>query len=188
MSVVDDLFAAVSRGDPQAFAEWMGRVERPIRASLARFAQATDVEGIVQETLLRMWHFAQDRDRTLTGENASLRFAIGMARNLARHESRRLKRERYLPPEDMPDMPVDPPPEPDPRLRRFIRECLERLARRPRQALRARLEHGPRASDRFVAGLLGMTPNTFFQNIARARQQLRDCLVRKGVPAEELPS
>src|SRR5262245_59510257 len=98
----------------------MGRVERPVRLSLRAFARAVDVEGVVQETLLRMWMFAQDRERELTGENASLRFAIGMARNIARNEARRLGRERLLPPEDMPEIPTLPEPASDPRLAQVI--------------------------------------------------------------------
>jgi len=73
-----------------AFADWMGRVERLIRLSLRRFARAADVEGVVQETLMRMWLLAREPERRLTGEDASLRYALGMARNIARSEARRL--------------------------------------------------------------------------------------------------
>ena len=142
MTVIDLAFGRVCGGDREAFAEWMGRAERPIRASLRPFARAVDVESVVQETLLRMWVFAQDRGLELTGENASLRFAIGIARNVARSEARRLQRQRFLPPEDLPEVPVDPDPVPDPRLRALIRECLKRLAGKPR----ARSRRGSRAS------------------------------------------
>lgn len=187
MSELDDLFAAVKL-DRMAFTTWVGRVERPIRASLAPFARAVDVEGIVQETLLRMWHVASGRTVTLTGENASLRYAFGMARNLARNEARRLGRLRYLPPEELPEPEVPPDPAPDPALLRFLRECLAVLGGKPREALLARLELGSTRPDRLVAAELGMQLNTFLQNIVRARRQVRDCLLRKGVPAGEIES
>ena len=188
MTAIDDRFAAAVAGDSRAFAEWVGRVERPIRDALRPFARAADTEAIVQETLLRMWHFARDRGATLTGENASLRFAIGMARNLARNEARRLGRVRHLPPEDLPEPEVTPEPGTDPALLRVLRECLAVLGGRPRDALIARLEYGADLPDARVAQLLRMTLNTFLQNIVRARRLLRDCLLRKGVPAEEIGS
>jgi len=184
---IDERFAAARTGSLAAFTGWMGRVERPIRASLRPFARSVDVEGVVQETLMRMWVLATDPEgRALTGENASLRFAIGMARNLARSEARRTRREQYLPPEDLPDVPVDPAPTVDPSLRRAILECLDRVARRPLEALRARLDMGAIRGDRFAAQSVGMKLNTFLQNVVRARQQLSRCLEGKGVPLGEL--
>ena len=166
----------------------MGRVERPIRLSLRRFARAVDVEGVVQETLMRMWLLARDASRPLTGEEASLRFALGMARNIARSEARRLGREVHLPIEDPPE-PVAPADLPsDPGLARAIRECFEKLSRKPRAALMARIRHGADNDDRAIARVVNMTPNTFWQNIARARRQLADCLHGKGVPLEEILS
>lgn len=189
MTVVDEHFAAARRGDLAAFASWMGRVERPIRASLGPFVRAADVEGVVQETLMRMWTLANDPNgRQLSGENASLRFAIGIARNLARNEARRHRREQYLPPEDLPDVPVDPAPTPDPKLRRAIAECIDALARRPVEALRARLYLGAMSGDRAAAESVGMTLNTFLQNVVRARQQLARCLKGKKVSLAELVS
>jgi DNA-directed RNA polymerase specialized sigma24 family protein len=185
---VDQAFAAVCAGDERAFADWMGRVERPLRLSLGPYARAVDVEGVVQETLMRMWLYARDRGAGLTGENASLRFAIGMARNLARNEARRLKREVLLPVDGPPEVPVAPDPPPDPGLARAIADCLERLAARPLEALRARLDLAPFASDREIAGSVGMTLNTFLQNIVRARRQMAECLEDKGVPRAEFLS
>jgi RNA polymerase sigma-70 factor (ECF subfamily) len=168
----------------------MGRVERPIRVSLRPFARAIDVEAVVQEALMRMWLLATDREhaRELTGENASLRFAIGMARNLARNAARRVRRERLLPPDDLPEASVEPDPTPDPGLRQAIDECLERLARRPREALLARLGAYQVLADRALAESLGMSLNAFLQNIVRARRQMADCLAGKGVPLGELRS
>lgn len=187
MIELDDLFAAVTL-DRRAFTTWVERVERPIRASLAPFARAVDVEGVVQETLLRMWHVATGQAVVLTGENASLRYAFGMARNLARNEARRLGRLRFLPPEELPEPEVPPDPAPDPALLRVLRECLAVLGGKPREALLARLEFGGWQADGQLAARLGMQLNTFLQNIVRARRQLRDCLLRKGVPAGEIDS
>lgn len=186
MTAVDSLFAKAREGDEDAFADWMGSVELPIRRSLERFARAVDVESVVQETFLRMWILAQDPDRELAGEDASLRFALGVARNLARAEARRTGREKQLPPEEMPEPPFEPPPVPDPGLRRAILECIETVARKPLQALRARLTYGVLLTDREIARRVGMTVNTFLQNIVRARRQVADCLERKGIPLREV--
>jgi DNA-directed RNA polymerase specialized sigma24 family protein len=187
VTVVDQEFASVCAGDVAAFGRWMGRVERPIRLALRPFARAVDVESIVQETLARMWVFARDRGRSLTGDDASLRFAIGMARNLARNEARRLKREVHLPPEQLPEPEARPDPPPDPALRRRILECFETLAAKPLEAIRIRLAM-PSLPDRALAAHVRMTVNTFLQNIVRARRQLAECLERKGVALNELLS
>jgi DNA-directed RNA polymerase specialized sigma24 family protein len=185
VSEIDQAFAA-AWGNPTAFAGWVGRVERPLRLSLRAFARAVDVEGVMQETLLRMWTLAHDAERPLTGEDASLRFAIVMARNFARNEARRLGRERLLPPEDMPEQPTLPEPPADPRLRQLIADCLGKISARPLAALRARMRRQGLASDRAIARDLGVSLNAFLQNIVRARKQLAECLERHAVPLEEI--
>ena len=66
---------------------------------------------------MRMWLMANDRSRALSGENAALRYAIGMGRNLARNEARRLRREVYLPQGELPEPAIVDDPPPDPGLR-----------------------------------------------------------------------
>jgi DNA-directed RNA polymerase specialized sigma24 family protein len=182
---IDGTFERVCDGDRIAFAEWMGAVEAPIRRSIARYARAVDVESVLQETLLRMWVYAQDRGRELEGEAASLRFAIGMARNIARSEARRLGRVQLLPPEDLPEVEVQPEPPPDPALMLAIQECLRRLKGKPLAALRARLNPASELRDRDLARGVGMTLNTFLQNVVRARKAIAECLRRRGVALEE---
>jgi len=181
---IDRLFAAARDGDLPSFEEWMGSVELPIRLSLRRFARAVDAESIVQETFLRMWVLANDKERTLEGENASLRFALGVARNLVRSEARRFGKEVLLPAGDMPEVEVPPDPVPDHGLRAAILRCIEKLARKPMAALRARLSGGGLSPDRDLAAELGMTLNTFLQNITRARRQVAVCLEQQGVELE----
>jgi DNA-directed RNA polymerase specialized sigma24 family protein len=183
---IDALFARVRERDRVAFGQWMGRVERPIRVNLARFARAVDVEAIVQETLLRMWIVATEGLRELQGPDASLRFAIGMARNLARAEARRNGRLQFLPPEGLPEMPTDPEPSPDPGLAAAIRDCMARLSPKLRQVLSERIAGGAVHPDRVLANRLRMKLNTFLQSVVRGRQQIRQCLEKKGVPAWEI--
>ena len=132
-----------------------------------------------------MWLFSQDRSRPLSGENASLRFAIALARNVGRSEARRLGCETLLPPENLPEPAADPDPPSDPGLRRAILACVERLAARPLEALRARTQLGGLLPDRDIAARVGMSINTFLQNIVRARKQVAACLEQKGISLED---
>jgi DNA-directed RNA polymerase specialized sigma24 family protein len=186
-TAIDTLFARARTFDTEAFRDWMGRVERPIRFSLRPFERAVDVESVVQETLLRMWLIATRNLRELEGTDASLRFAIGIARNLARSEARRLGRVQFLPPEELPEHSHDPPL-PDPGLRTAIRDCMGRLTAKLRQVLQARLTFGPVRSDRDIARELNMTSNTFLQNVVRARGKMRECLEGRGVALSEILS
>lgn len=186
MTEVDRLFAAARTGDVESFEQWMGSVELPIRLSLRRYARVVDAESVVQETLLRMWILANDAERTLEGENASLRFALGVARNLARAEARKVGREVTLPPEDLPEVPVAPDPPSSPALRKKILDCIAKLAQKPRAALTARLQMGGVLSDQALAIRLQMSRNTFLQNITRARKQVTTCLEREGVSLREV--
>ena len=185
MPGIDAAFQRACGGDRIAFADWMGAVEAPIRRSIARYARAVDVESVLQETLLRMWVYAQDRGRKLEGEAGSLRFAIGMARNIARSEARRMGRLAFLPPEDMPDVEVQPDPPPDPALRKAILDCLGQLKGKPLAALQARLDAASELRDRELARGVGMTLNTFLQNVVRARKAMAECLRRRGIVLEE---
>jgi len=186
MSEIDQHWSMACHGDWAAFKEWMGRVERPLHHSLRRFARAIDTEGIVQETLVRMWHWSREPDRPWTGENASLRSAIRVAHNLARNMARKHRREHLLPPDDLPHEPgpILGPSEPDPLLRRIIRRCLDALVGPLRRAMRVRLESGQLPA-REQAAEAGMTVNTFHQNIARARRHVDACLEKHGVHEHE---
>lgn len=156
---------------------WMGLVESPIRSSLHRFARYVDVEGVVQEALLRMWVLAPQRGRQLVGTNASLRFAIQLARNVAREEGRRVGPRPVPPFPD--DEPVPPAPTPDPGLRRVVQDCLAALPPQPLKAIRQRLQFGDQLKDTELARRARMTLNTFLQNVTRARRLLRGCLEKR---------
>ena len=179
-------FRRARTGDRDQFAIWMGMVEIPLRRSLSRLAGSVDVEVVVQETLLRMWLVAQDVQRVLEGDSASLKYAFRVARNVALEEMRRHRRDRFVDLDVLDTLPegrYDPDP-PDPALRRAIRECVKRLPSKPRSAMSARVREGTRP-DRELAAGLRMKVNTFLQNIVRARRLLRDCLERRGVRLEE---
>lgn len=186
MSEVDELWnLAVERRDERLFGKWMGRVERPIRLSLRSWATRVDTEGVVQEALLRMWVLCCDHGAgPLTGENASLRYACGIAFNVARNEAR--KNGRLLPkdPIEMPETAVHDEPPIAPSFERAVRECVAALTGKLRDALQARLESDGRSDDTWLAEGLRMQKNTFLQNIVRARRKVAECLTGKGIVIE----
>jgi DNA-directed RNA polymerase specialized sigma24 family protein len=182
MTEIDELFVRARGRDGAAFAEWAGRVERPVRSSLLRYARAVDLEVVVQETLLRMWLLATTTRKELEGDHASLRMAIAVARNVAREELRRARRDAHDSLDDAEhNVVIEPPPSPDPGLSRAIRDCFEKLPGRLRTALHQRIAHGATQPDRDLAEALGLKLNTFLQHIVRARKSMADCLGRKGV-------
>ena len=186
---LEEAFRLARSGNPEAFAEWMGMAEIPLRRSLRRFARAVDVEVVVQETLLRMWLLANDPQWVLEGDNASLKFAFRVARNVALEEVRRSRQDRFVELEELENL-LEGLVEmelPDPALGRAIEYCMERLPRQPRRALSARLRDGC-LPDREIAAGVGMKVNTFLQNIVRARRLLADCLERRGVRLGEMLS
>src|SRR5688500_10366270 len=85
---MDSLVAAMAAGDTQAFSAWMRGAERPIRDCLQRFAAGVDGEGVLQETLLRIWQVAP-RFVSDGRPNGLLRLAVRIAHNLAISELRR---------------------------------------------------------------------------------------------------
>lgn len=183
MTEADLAFGLARWGDVGAFASWMALCERPVRASLRRFARAVDVESAVQETFLRMWIAAQDLERKFEGENASLRFALRVARNVALEEVRRARLDHLVALDDLDathEPSIDPQPLSDPGLMRAIKDCVGLLRGKPREALLARLAGGHERHDRDVAAALGMAVNTFLQNVVRARKAVAACLEGKG--------
>jgi DNA-directed RNA polymerase specialized sigma24 family protein len=182
---VDDVFRRVRSGDRAAFSAWVRRVEPALRESMRRFARDADVEGVIQESLLRMWKLAPTLE--LTGENASLRYVYRIARNLALHEASRAGREVSLDTGggDAFEIAAPAPAPRDHGLRTAIFDCLLRLRGSPVVALRARLAEGERP-DRELASRCGMTLNTFLQNIVRARRHLASCLATHGVAVDEV--
>lgn len=183
MTESDLAFESARWGDVGAFASWMTLVERTVRGSLRRFARAIDVESAVQETFLRMWIAARDEARAFEGENASLRFALRVARNVALEEVRRARLDHLVALDDLDpssEPSIDPKPLSDPGLLRAIKNCVSRLRGKPRDALLARLARGHELPDRAVAASLGMAVNTFLQNVVRARKAVAACLEGNG--------
>jgi len=186
VTAIDATFARARHGDHEGFAGWVRAVERPLRSSLRSFARQVDVEAVVQEGLTRMWVLAPRV--ALEGENASLRYALRLVRNLALREIERSGRFEPLDPGEPGENPgpaVQPEPPPDPGLRRAIFDCIGRLSRKPADALAARLRGDGVEPDRVLAERLGMTLNTFLQNIVRARRSLAECLESKGISTRE---
>ena len=191
MSAIDEVYRQTQAGEPLGFEAWVGMVESRLRNSLRSYARQVDVEAIVQEGLLRMWVLA--RTLVLEGEDASLRYALRIVRNLAGHETRRVKRlgelaEQY--PDSFPPDPNGPDDSADatadPFLRRAINDCISKLPERQRDALTARLNGAGADPDRALAEELGMRLNAFHQNIRRSRENLAVCLESSGVPVKEL--
>jgi RNA polymerase sigma factor (sigma-70 family) len=178
---IDDLFSRVREGDVEAFSAWYARVGLRVRESLRSFAREVDVEAVMQEAMLTLWKIAPRLD--LKGENASLRYAIRVARTGALMEIRKRRgvtREEIEAVESYEEGRREPALPNDPGLRRAIEECLGRLPSKPRAALGARLRSmgGPDAG---LAASLKMSTNTYLQNIVRARRALRSCLEGRGV-------
>ncbi len=183
---LDEHLPRIVAGEVEAFGWWLAGAEARLRDSLRSFASRVDVEGVVQEALLRVWQVAP-RFVADGRENGLLRLAIRMARNLAISELRRyrvepmeidaLEREAqaYDP------MGAEAPRARDPLLARRIDDCLGRLPRQPGRAIVARLAADGVESDETLARGLGMRRNTFLQNVTRARKLVADCLARHGI-------
>jgi DNA-directed RNA polymerase specialized sigma24 family protein len=182
----DQLLPAIAAGDPQAFARWIARAERPLRESLRSFAARVDVEAVMQETLLRAWQVAA-QVRPDGKPNPLLRLALRVARNLAIDAVRRARTvaasdeliDRSLASSTLHEV--------DPLLREAIALCRQKLPAQPARALDARMEAAGAEPDAALALRLGMKLNTFLQNFTRARRLLADCLRARGVELPGLP-
>jgi RNA polymerase sigma factor (sigma-70 family) len=184
MHHVDTELLGIAAGDKVAFGRWMARAEPALRASLAGFAAAVDIEAVLQETLLRAWQIARRVEPDGRPEPL-LRVAARIGHNLAISEWRRQRRVTSIPEKELEKALEEPvpaqPATPDPLLRRVIERCRERLPPQPRRALEARLLGAGGVPDRTLAERLGVRLNTFLQNVTRARRLLAKCLRSQGV-------
>jgi RNA polymerase sigma-70 factor (ECF subfamily) len=188
---LDVHLVAIQSGDAGAFGRWLAGAEGPLRAALRPFAASVDTEAVLQEAALRVWQLAP-RFVPDGRENALLRWAIRVTKNLAVSERRRM---RVTPVSDdalemalEDEQPALVPSLPDPHLRKAIAACRERLPRQPARVLAARLAAGGGEADEVLAERLEMRLNTFLQNFTRARSLLARCLEALGIHlATELP-
>lgn len=179
----DRELAAIAAGDPAAFGRWLAVAEAPLRRSLRSFAACVDTEAVLQEALLRVWQVAGAVEPD-GRPNGLLRLGMRIVRNLAISEARR-HRLAPLPAGDaLPEAVIEPAGVPDAGLRAAIADCRSKLPPQPAKALSARLDDGGLHADRDLASALGMQPNTFLQNITRARALLLQCLERAGIRIE----
>src|SRR5262245_2947191 len=183
---LDALLPAIAAGDAAAFARWLASAEPRLRDSLRSFAAQVDTEAVLQEALLRVWQRAP-RFVPDGKPEPLLRFGIRIARNVAGAELRR-NRLKPVEVEELErrareyegNLPGHLHPT-DPALRHKIEDCLRRLPKRPAAVLSARLENGGAEPDRRLAERLQMRPNTFLQNLSRARRFMADCLRRRRI-------
>lgn len=182
MADLDVQLPAIVAGDPRAFGQWMAGAEPRVRLSLQSFAARVDVEAVVQETFLRVWQVAP-RFVPDGAPDGLVRLAVRIARNLAVNEMRRarMQPEQVEALERRAEAAAEAPEPPDPLLRRLIARCREALPAQPARALAARLGDGGEHPDATLAAAVGMTVNTFVQNVRRARLALAECLGRHGV-------
>jgi RNA polymerase sigma factor (sigma-70 family) len=178
---LDALLPDIQAGDTESFGRFMSAAELPVRKSLRPFAARVDVEAVVQETFLRLWQVAP-RFEPDGRDNAFLRLAIRVARNLALDALKKRREQVGLALEDERGFL---PAEADPLLRGLIQACLEKLPQQPSVALHARLESGGAEPDGAIAARCSMKANTFLQNVTRARKLLASCLEAAGVVLSE---
>lgn len=186
MSDLDVHLPAIQAGDAQAFGRWMSGAEGSLRRSLGSFARQVDVEAVLQESLLRVWQVAP-RFEPDGRANGLLRLAHRIARNLAISELRRTRTtpvEPALLAEGLSETERVEARPPDPMLREAVRACRDKLPKKPRAAIDGRIEARGSAHDVTVAARLGMSRNTFLQNVTRARKLLVECLRKRGVVLE----
>ncbi len=176
----DRELAAIAAGDAEAFARWLVRAEPPLRAGLRRFAACVDTEAVLQEGLLRAWQVAP-RCAGDGRPHGLLRLAVRIVQNLAISEARRHRTAPVAALAAVPDAAVEPAGAPDPAVRAAVAACRDKLPKQPSRALTARLDDGGLRADRELAAAVGMTTNTFLQNITRARALLAECLRRAGI-------
>jgi RNA polymerase sigma-70 factor (ECF subfamily) len=184
---LDVHLATIQSGDASAFGRWLAGAEGPVRRALRPFAASVDTEAVLQEAALRVWQLAP-RFVPDGRENALLRWAVRVARNLAVSERRRL---RAVPEADdalevalHKEEPALDPRLPDPHLREAIADCHDKLPGQPARALAARLAGGGSEPDEVLAARLSMRLNTFLQNFTRARRLLAQCLEARGIHLE----
>jgi RNA polymerase sigma-70 factor (ECF subfamily) len=108
--------------------------------------------------------------------------SLRIAKNLAIDEIRKRREEPGEPDEHANEMSLNAELSvPDPLLRHRIAECLQKLPAQPSMALQARIFSEGAEPDAILAERCQMRPNTFLQNVTRARKLLAQCLQTFGI-------
>lgn len=181
----DAELVAIAAGDSDAFGRWLAVAESPLRRSLRKFATVVDTEAVLQESLLRVWQVAP-RCQPDGKPHGLLRLASRITRNLAISAARRHSRaviEEFTPdgPHSEAAQAIEPTNVPDESVRRAVAACRSKLPAKPETAIAARITADGGDNDHTLAEGLGMTINTFLQNVTRARRLLAECLRRAGI-------
>lgn len=176
----DPFAPAIAAGDADAFARWLAAAEGPLRASLRRFAAVADTEAVLQEALLRVWQVAP-RLVPDGRPDGLLRLGARIARNLAIDAARRHRLGPVPAGDELPEPAIQPAATPDPAVAAAVATCRDKLPPQPARALTARLADAGARRDHELAAAVGMTDNTFLQNLSRARKLLAECLRRAGI-------
>lgn len=182
MTEIDQCFERIRPGGLDGFPQWISMVEMPVRLSLRSYARAVDAESVLQETMMRMWVLAQGEAReSMGGENASLRRAIEVARNIARTEASQTGCQALLPRDGTDHVEAAPVFQPDPELYEATKDCLRKLddGLQP-HLLHWRLEVSW-VPDAFLAKEFHVETDRFVRSIMTAKLHVARCLEQQGI-------
>lgn len=174
---LDELLAAVARGDRRAFARLYDHAAPKLfTLALRLMRNRAAAEEILQEAFVRVWARAGDFD---PDKGAALGWMVTILRNAALD---RLRHERpAMALDEAPDIEAVPDPGADPLSAtmsnaeaRALRHCLDQLEPAPRRAILLAYWHG--LSHEELAGRLDAPLGTVKSWIRRGMVRLKGCL------------
>ena len=188
--VATELVTRVKRGDPSAEALLVERYNRGLRYLLRRKTRDPELaEDLLQETwavaLARLRGDSLDEPGRLAG------FLCGVARHLALNEMRKTARQKTSPGSDVIDMVPDEQDSPMSRASRAeicrnVRRLLGELRQeRDREILR--LFYVRELEKEAICNRLGVDASHFNRVLFRARQRLRDVVLKDSARARLKP-
>jgi len=171
------LVQAAQRGDRQAFTEIVERHQAVVYGFLrARLLNAHDAEDLTQEVFLRCFTSWSRFD----GTSAVRPWLLGIGRNLLHEYVRRRKRRKESAwTEACLELDAVMPPEEN-RLDEFVDHlpnCIDRLGDTARQAIEMRYQSHSSVNE--IGDKLRRSAGAAKLLMFRARQALKDCLLRK---------
>jgi len=180
--VADEVAAALEAGDHDLVVEILvtqygDEVYRYCRRMLGNSVDTDDVSQVVFVQVFQCVNALRDV-RNLRS------WILGIARHRCLDRLKAIRRRPEMPAlgevDEFPDRAMaDHVATADPRVRKALDECLDRLDARSRAALVLRFHHG--MSFTAISGLIPNSPGALRVRVARALPALRRCLETKGV-------
>lgn len=176
VSAMDELVKKARNGDEKAEQELFRELLVRFQLFAARKVDERNADEVAQQACVTILEKYRSEEFTVSFQAWAYGVLKMTVRQFLRDRGRQSAKEAHIPPDiDLPESSV-----PNPMLRRYLLECVRKLATKFRKYARIVNLHYQGYDTGEICQRLGVNREQYYVYVGRGRSMLRDCLIERG--------